>query len=361
MKEFIIILIIFCICCCADDTFHSTSKKVVKNEPDFYVYDPIAGHAHKINAKRHYFWPEHKDGNIILKTNNFGFRRDTDTFSNKKGKIRILLTGDSNVSGVINNSESCCAILENLLNQSYIDKSYEVINSAVGYYCPQNYLGIIKKYLYLSPDIYIVIVYGGNDFIETCALSGCQKSQDPDYYAKLKKVSAFIPGGIGQGINQIYYFKCYPESIEISLKEVKNNIHSIKDICESNHIELIVLLLPSKIDIEWFTDEVNVNKVKNLLKLTDADLQINIELLNKMSFWLNNNKINHLNLYDCLKGKDHKLFWNKDYHLNDYGHKIVAETLFATYRDLFSRVGRNRIKSSDHEPLRGRKDLVPGS
>jgi hypothetical protein len=36
-------------------------------------------------------------------------------------------------------------------------------------------------------------------------------------------------------------------------------------------------------DIEWSTDELKLNKCKKLLKLTDADLQINMQLLNKMS------------------------------------------------------------------------------
>ena len=62
----------------------------------------------------------------------------------------------------------------NLLNQSLHDTHYQVINNGVGFYCPLNYLGVIKKYLYLAPDIYIVIVYGGNDFIKTCTLIGCK-------------------------------------------------------------------------------------------------------------------------------------------------------------------------------------------
>ncbi len=342
MKKFLLILIILCSCCSEDDIFHSISKEIVKNESDYYVYDPIVGHIHKSNARRNYVWAEHKGGNIVLKTNNLGFRRDADTFPEKQGKIRILVTGDSHIDGVIDNSESCCTILENMLNQSFHDKRYEVINSGTGYYFPLNYLGIIKKYLYLAPDIYIVIVYGGNDFIETCGLIGCKKSNNSDYYAKLKNVKSFNPGGLAQGLNQIYYFKYYPESLEIAFKSVTDNIHSIKEICESNHIILIVLLLPSKMELEWSTDGLRLDRCKDLLKLSDADLQINSKLMNMMSTWLNNNKINYLNLSDYMKGNEHKLFWNEDYHLNDYGHKVIAETLFATYKDKFFQAGAGK-------------------
>ena len=282
MRKFALItLLILCSCCGQDTKFDSISREIVKNEPDYYISDPIVGHIHKSNAQRYYIWPEHKDGHIILKTNNLGFRRDSDTLTDKHDKIRILVTGDSQIDGVINNSESCCTILENLLNQAVNSRQYEVINSGVGYYCPHNYLGVIKKYLYLAPDIFIVTLYGGNDFIETCALMGCQRSNDPEYYAKLKKGRSFNPGGLSQGLNQIYYFKFYPESLEISLKAVTDDFHSIKEICDSHNIILIVLLLPSKIDIEWRTDNLRLNKCKELLNLTDADLQINTEIVGR--------------------------------------------------------------------------------
>ena len=338
MRKFGLLILLICICCSQDDNFHSSSKEIVKNEPDYYVLDPIVGHIHKSNAKRYYVWPEHKDGHLVLKTNNLGFRRDTDTFTGKHDKIRILFTGDSQIDGVVNNSESCCTILENLLNHAVNDIRYEVINSGVGYYYPHNYLGIIKKYLYLAPDFFMVTFYGGNNFLKTCAFIGCQRSDNHKYKAKLQEVQSFNPGGLGQGLNQIYYFKFFPESQKISLKAVMDDFHSIKEICDFNNIKLIVLLLPSIIEIEWYTDWLRLNKCKELLNLTNADLQINMKLLDELSVQLNSDKIEYLNLYDYLKSKDRKLFWNKDYHLNDYGHQILAETLFAKYKDIFCRV-----------------------
>jgi hypothetical protein len=63
-----------------------------------------------------------------------------------------------------------------------------------------------------------------------------------------------------------------------------------------------------------------------------------MKLFDALSIRLENYKINYLNLYDYSKGKDLKVFWNTDYHFNDYGHQIVAETLFAKYRGIFFRV-----------------------
>jgi len=344
MRKFGLLILLICICCSQDDNFHAISKKIVKNEPDFYVLDPVVGFIHKSNANRYYVWPEHNDGHITLKTNNLGFREDTDTITDKHDKIRVLFTGDSHISGVVNNSESCCTVLEDLLNQAVNGTRYEVINSGVGYYFPHNYLGIIKKYLYLAPDFFIVTLYVGNNFLKTCAFIGCQRSNDLEYKVKLQKVQSFNPGGLWQGLNQIYYFKLFPEFLEISLKAVMDDFHSIKEICDFNNIKLIVLLLPSKIEIEWPTDELRLNKCKELLNLTDADLQINMKLLEKLSAQLNSDKIDYLNLYDYLKNKDRKLFWNEDYHLNDYGHQILAETLFAKYKDIFFKVRKAKQK-----------------
>jgi len=344
---FKLLILLLMVCSCSgvsdDARFHSISKKNVEKNPDYFILDPIVGHVHKSNVTKSCVWPEHKDGKFTLKTNNYGFRKDSDIIPDKQGKIRILVTGDSHIDGLINNSESCCTILENLLNESIHDKCYEAINSGAGYYCPRNYVGIIKKYLYLAPDIYIVIIYGGNDFIETCRLVGCKRSINPYYYLKVKEV-AWINPGVTQGLNQIYYFKNFPESQEIAFKSVTDDIKLIKEICESNRIMLIVLLLPDKMGIEWSTDELLLNRSKELLKLTNDDLQINMKLLNRMSAWLNNNKINYLNLYDNMKDKNSQLFWNIDYHLNDNGHKVIAETLFATYKDKFFRISKSKIK-----------------
>ena len=346
---------------CSDgiDRFHSISQKAIKNESHYYILDPIVGHIHKSNTSFFFPWPEHKDGKITSRTNNYGFRRDEEIFSNKQNKTRILLTGDSHIDGVINNSESCCTILENILDKLFDSKSFEVINSGVGHYFTKNYLGILKKYLYLSPDVFIVIIYGGNDFIEACRLEGCKRSYNPNYYIKLQKIKSLNPGGLWQGLNQIYYFKFFPESQEIAFKSMTDDLNEIKEICKSNNIALIVLLLPSKFDVEWSSDETRLNNCKDLLQLTDDDLQINLKLLDKLANWLNTNKFTYLELKDYMKNKEHKLFWNEDYHLNDNGHKIIAEALFTNYKGLFLRIRNCQPTSPSLPPTSGLQEL-PG-
>ncbi len=340
MKKFLIALII-CLCwgCSEQDDHFSVGRKIVKGQPDYYVCDDIVGYIHKSNAKREFPWAEHPAGKIIMKTNNLGFRQDTDTLVAKQGKIRILVTGDSHIDGVMNNSDSCCAILEDSLNHLSGMRKYEVINSGTGGYCPRNYLGLIKKYLYLEPEIFIVIIYGGNDFLENCRISGGKPVPDADYHRRLEEVASLDPGPVYQGLNQIYYFKYLPNYINAAFTSVTDDISAIKQICDSNNIKLIVLLLPTKMDIEWHTDAQRLHKSQEILKISADDLQINTKLLDMIFDWLSNNGIYCLNLSGYLKNRPVKLFWNQDYHLNDQGHKIIAEALLKEYKDLLINAG----------------------
>ena len=323
------------------DTFHTISKEAIQNQSNYYVLDPVVGHIHKSNVTFSYPWPEHKDGKITVKTDNFGFKRDSDIQQEKQNKIRILVTGDSHTDGVINNSESCCALLENLLNKSS-NKTFEVINGGCGFYYTRNYLRFLEKYSFLSPDVYIVILYGGNDFLESCKLERCQRSSNNDYYERLKKINTIDQGALWQGFNQLYYFKFFPQSEQIAFNSMTADLEKIKQICQAKHIKFIVLLLPNKMDMEWSSDAARLNQCKELLQLTDDDLQINEKLLAKMANWLTANHISHLNLSTVMKDQEQPVFWQKDYHLNDYGHKLIAEALFKNYKDLFLGIPTNQ-------------------
>jgi hypothetical protein len=74
--------------------------------------------------------------------------------------------------------------------------------------------------------------------------------------------------------------------------------------------------------MEWSSDGPRLNQCKELLQLTDDDLQINMKLLDKLDNWLTINQISHLKLSNVMKNQEHPVFWRQDYHLNDYGHKL---------------------------------------
>ncbi len=97
-------------------------------DANYYQADSLAGHFHKPNVTRDIKWPEHPLGKIVMKTNNMGFRCDESTGIKKpEGTIRILITGDSHTDGVIYNSESVAARLEELLKKQQPGKDFEAL------------------------------------------------------------------------------------------------------------------------------------------------------------------------------------------------------------------------------------------
>ncbi|HSV43971.1 MAG TPA: hypothetical protein VLJ10_05390, partial [Candidatus Bathyarchaeia archaeon] len=132
---------------------------IVDDHPDYYQADEIVGFVHRPYAERTFNWPEYHKGKISLKTNNLGFREDADTAVEKKGDVtRVLVIGDSHIDGIIDNSESFPHVLETLFNARAGVPRFEMINGGTGLYGTDEYVLFLKKFLFLKPDIYMVVL-----------------------------------------------------------------------------------------------------------------------------------------------------------------------------------------------------------
>ena len=306
----------------------------LKTQSDYYIADPIAGHLHRPYARRELPWQEHEKGRIVMRTNNLGFRADADTATQKPdGSVRVLVTGDSNIDGVLYNDESFPSRLECLLNSAGADKAFEVLNGGTGYYCPQNYSGFLRRHLFLRPDVFVVVFYAGNDFVETLLVAEhkgeFRSPQRPaGYYAKLREAESAVPGCVGQGLNQIYCFKRFPAVKAPVLELAAKEFEAIRDLCRREEIGLLVLALPTKLEVEWDSDKDRLNRARAMLDLSDEDLGINQELTQSLLARLKEMGITCLNLLDSMKGKDEALFWKTDHHLNPKGHALLADVVF---------------------------------
>lgn len=303
----------------------------LEKEADYYQKDEIAGHAHRAYAERIYPWPEHPSRKVILKTNNLGFREDQDTALEKaEGVTRILVGGDSHTDGVVNNRESFPNLLENLLNESQ-RSGYEVLNGGVGHYGFQNYAGFLKKHLSLKPDVYMVAVYTGNDFLDMARFleeNGTPAKRPEDYEKILHSQIEDGAAALSQSLNQVYYFRAFPEMKEKVLEAAAGVFAEIQSECDSRNILFWVVLLPAKADVEWASDRSVLDAVKKGLKLTPEDLAINEELKESLKAFLAAKGIPYLDLADAMKGQKEALFWKRDHHLNDRGHRLTAERIY---------------------------------
>jgi lysophospholipase L1-like esterase len=304
-----------------------------ENETNYYIPDTVAGHIHKPNTTREFNWDEHPSGKIITSTNNLGFRKDSNTRIEKKvNTIRVLVTGDSHTDGVIYNSESFSNQLEKKFNNKNIG-NFDFLNAGAGYYGPQNYLGVLKRYQNLNPNVFIVTVYTGNDFLDAIRIEAENNrlivpERNDNYYSDLWEIDEKYPGFTGQLMNQIKFFKTFPKYKSKAVSISAKNISLIKNICDTNGIQLYVVLLPTKVDIESKFDSTRIKEVQDILNFSEKDMEINQLLTQQLIQHLKKNSISFLNLSDYWVDKQmEELYWKKDYHINNKGHKRIADIL----------------------------------
>ena len=112
---------------------------------------------------------EHPDGSIQIEVNSLGLR-EPDEVQPVKPDLRILVTGDSHVSGVVPHDENLVHLLGEALGAATPGRSVEALNAGLGGFNVYNYLGVLERFADLKPDVFVVIVYGGNDFYDTARL-----------------------------------------------------------------------------------------------------------------------------------------------------------------------------------------------
>ena len=311
---------------------------------DYLVEDEVTWFFHRPNLRRRerVAWPEHPKGYIRKSTNNLGFCESEDTPELKPpGTRRFLVTGDSHTDGVVFNSESFPNQLEVLLNQGRTRPVHDVLNAGVGFYGPQHYLAVLRKFLYLKPDAYIIGFYTGNDFLDAVRHArehdGLDIPSRPSgYKSRLKQTNKTVGGQsiTAQAFNQIYFFKFFPAMRRASLAITQECLGRIRDICAERGISLIVALMPAKPDVEWDSDAQRLEAVRSLMELSEEDLRINQELTQSLAAWLARQGIAHLDATGPMRERAGALFWKEDYHLSTDGHRVFAELLFERHRKL---------------------------
>jgi lysophospholipase L1-like esterase len=280
-----------------------------------------------------------------LRTNGLGFRADRETVPRKpRGTVRVLATGDSHADGLVYNSESFATRLEEMLN--YAGGNYEVVNGGTGGFGPQNYTGLLKRFLDLEPDAYVILFYTGNDFSDAVALAERRgelrsSSRPPHYHRRITRLAEEMPHVVGQALNQIWLFQQVPALRATALRITEAEIDAVRRICDEHAIGLFVVFLPSKLEVEPERVREGVDRAREELGLSEDDLGLSRRMTEEIARWMTHEGIAHLDLLDSLKGRDAELFWRSDLHLNVAGHRTVAEAIHASavFLDILARAG----------------------
>jgi len=295
-------------------------------------YDSLMIFRRKGNQVSGLRWPEHPRGRWPIHYNSLGMREKEDP-GVVHPDLRILVTGDSHTEGVVPTEESFTNVLEARLGSRHSGLTIEAWNAGAGAYDFYNYLGVIERYRTLSPDCFIVAVYGGNDFSGLMRLQRYfhgrgDRSKERFSNRAIREASEGGHGEVPQEIAQACYFLDNPEDIEIAISTAAKISFEIAEQCRASGTQLIFVYLPppSRGQPQHFGDGSYADALEELGVMSD-DLEISDVLADAWLALLSDREIEHVDMRETFGDADEPYYWRADLHLNTLGHHAVAVAL----------------------------------
>ncbi|MBM3978061.1 MAG: hypothetical protein FJ299_13875 [Planctomycetes bacterium] len=312
------------------------ARRVFPIEAGYFVFDEWRGFKRRPSTSRSYVFGEHHAGGFSARTNALAMREDAEPSATPPG-LRVLVTGDSHTDGACDNAESFANRAEALLAARRPDRSCEVLNAGCGSYSFYNYLGVLESCARLEPDVFVVCVYGGNDWGEALAPwhhhHGTQRPESGgDYDQRLSEALAVHDGwgrqAVSQSHNQYLYFQRQPEQLELGLRAGVSVCEELRRRCVQARIRLIVAYLPPMVDVQRSRLLPHIDEVDRRLGLDASTLASTDALADRFLAWCEDAQIETLDLRPILRtAAEEPLYWRTDLHLAVEGHERVARAL----------------------------------
>lgn len=338
---------------------------------------------------------EHPAGQVTLRANNLGLRRDSDTPVEKPAHtIRVLVLGDSQTEGIVDNRDTYSTRLEGLLNRSRRGgRTVEVLNAAVSGYSPLlEYLWLRHRGMALRPDVIVMALYAGNDIAELLAHeinfggygppfripslegdpgnwhleypgSGCGVVGRVDWmldtyssaYALARR--AIPRGGPGkdtplarlvaqcmgclQSLPQAYVAQTDPEAFAAAFDRLGHVLKALKADSANAGSRLLVAVIPTKVEVEGQRAAEEVRKAVEVLGLQQSPADFDDDVRQRTLAISRGLDIATVDLLPALRSafadRLEPLYWELDWHLNVAGHAAVAQSLGPAVGELIGR------------------------
>jgi len=315
-----------------------------------FVYDREVGFIHQSNVEFEVSWPEAQSGKVVFRTNSIGLREDRATQERPVADCRIVVFGDSHTDGVVNNKDSFPHVAQDILNRSS-ETPVEVLNAGIGLSCIREHAQLLKRLLRLRPRVAVFTIFVGNDYADIL-----HTAEGPTLYDRWLKHSIILRGlrrldfsprmraerinryAMWQSMAQAYYFQQHPDSLARASRMHEELFSSVDSICREHEIVPLVLILPTKYQIEPGSAGEDFASIEHLLgflperktdEVVSADLHSILTRLH-MPF------VDLKERFVAAAGPSHArhLFWQADHHLSEYGHAVAGTVLADTLRGL---------------------------
>jgi len=328
-----------------------------EREPDYYEAHSILRHVHRPLATRTTPVPEHPQGSVTFRTNARGFRSDREYAVPKPGRtFRVLVTGDSHTDGVVDNADSFAPELERLLRMQALeaghDLAVEVVNGGTGYWGPTEYGAAFSVWADLEPDLCVVVLYEGNDFLDVVAseerrgLRGLQRR--PDHYERLLSVGETVGERVSQQLNQDLLFTHDVVAARDAVQQTGTALLEAHTACHKQQAPLIVVRLPPVGAVH----PPSPREARAIhTEFDDLFVLSGRALGDRLAVWLRGRspELTVLDLWEDLYRSAHglpvridgtspwestgmktaprRVYWSTDHHLSVHGHSVLAQRL----------------------------------
>ena len=280
---------------------------------------------------------EHAGGSVRYRTNSLGMRENEEPLATKPD-LRILVTGDSHTEGVCNNVESFPHVLRRALLQRHPGRTIESLNAGKGAFSFYNYLGTLEKFLYLEPDVFVVAVYGPNDFQDVVAtfhyFEGTPRAIGSDaYQATAKKAAAADGQWTSQEGLSLLFFQHYPSEIEVAVRAAKAAVLDMQELCEANGIGLAFVYIPGMLEVDRKREKRDPDLVRlgeemyALAGIDTSRLDVHDRMGDELLAYLAERKIPCLDLRPVFAAGARRYFWREDHHIDVDAHQAIGEAL----------------------------------
>ncbi len=308
----------------ADSYFFVRSNNRMVFDPWTYMRD--AGNLDEMIPRR-----EHPAGKYRWQSNSLGCREDHE-LDDPPRDWRVLVAGDSHTCGLCNDEESFANLLEAGLAREYAGKSVEVLNAALGGYSFYNYFGTLLRLRSFKPQLFVIGVFGGNDFAELLPLEFQFKNRPWDTMSEREQERRAAAmevsyAAMGQGLNSIDTFRAWPHEEPLMVRSAIELCEQMRDVAQGYGTKLIVVFIPAPFDFKWDKLPQRALDARAALELTDEDMAINRRMGTSFLEGLRAAGLPVLDMRPIFEREATPPYWRVDFHINLRGQELIAEAL----------------------------------